>query len=226
METRVRHEMHPALLQLLIGFFLITTDVFFLVVLLRVGDETPSTRYLCRENSTGTIINENGTCWTWSFGSSKQSCMFSLLFASTVCLDIAVFIFFISSIVKCCFPEFMLVLQRILLFRYLGRYLSVALNFAACIMASALLVYVSVLDDEQPSSCYHTGHLWWNCRKTRGCCYLYALLLTGCIFSLVSTFLTACDARLMYIGRKDLEEQERIYQTYVDYHAIKDMDSY
>ena len=219
--------MHPAIIRLFLCFFLVTTDVFFMVVIVKVGEEHPAKRYLCQENSNATHQNnENGTCWAWSLGPTDQKCMFTLLFAATICLHFAIFIFFVSSILKCLFPEFEIVAQRSLFFRCLGRYLSVALNFAACIMASSLLVYVSVNDSEAQSSCFETGHLWWNCRKRRDRCYVYAILLSGCVFSLVSTYLSACDARLMYIGRKDLEEQERIYQTYVDYHAVKDLDSY
>ena len=226
--------MHPACLGLLICFFLVATDTFFLVVIAKVGEESYTKHYLCSENSTTVhennttirVINDMGTCWAWNLGSTDKTCMFTLLFAATICLHIAIFAFFTGSILKCLFPEFTIVAQRSPLFRCVGRYLTVALSFAACIMGSSVLIYVSVNDSKAESSCFKTGHLWRNCRQGKDGCYLYVLLLTGCISSLVSTFLCACDARLMYITKKELDEQEKIYKSYVDYHAIGDLDSY
>jgi len=219
--------MHPACIRILLCIFLITTDAFFLVVIVKVGNENTAERYLCKENRTiSKENNQNGTCWAWNLGSQDETCMFSLLFAATICLHTAFLVVFVSAIVKCLFPEFVILAQRSVLLRCLSRYFTVALSFAACNLGSSLLIYISVNDSMTKSSCFKTGHLWWNCRKGRDSCYVYALLLTGCVCSLLLTFLSACDARLVYVTKKDIEEQEQIYKSYVDYQAIKDLDSY
>lgn len=218
--------MHPAILRLFLCFFLVSTDVFFLVVIVKVGEETSTSRYLCKNDTTLSHDDRNGTCWNWDFGSTDKSCMFTLLFAATICLHLAIFAAFTSSVVKCLFPEFAFAAQRSPFLSCISRYLLVALSFAGCILSSSLLVYVLVRDSKSSSSCFKTGHLWWNCKKNSDNCYVFALLATGCGFSLLSVFLSACDARLMHIGKKDFEEEERIYQIYVDYHAVRDLDSY
>ena len=220
--------MHPACLRLLLCFFLVASDTFFLVVIVKVGEETGTKHYLCKENNaTRNGSSKNGICWTWNLSEADGNCMFTLLFAATLCLHLAIFVFLVSSILKCLFPECAIMAQRSLLIKYIGRYLSVVLSSTACVLASSLLVYVSVNDSKgEESPCFKTGHLWRNCRKGDSGCYVYIILLTGCICSLIATLLSACDARMMYITNKELDEQEQIYREYVDYQAFSNLDSY
>ena len=220
--------MHPGLLRLFLGLSMILADGLFNVVLITIGKESPNHRYLCKETTNITVNSSNHfndeICWSWKFD-SNGSCMFNLLFASTICLHLTIFIFFTSSFLKCLFPELALVAQRSLFFRCIGRYFSVALNFAAFVVAAALLVYVGVHDSSN-SQCKDTGHLWRNCKDKSNACWVFAIFCLGCLFSYVGVLLSAHDARMMYLGRRDFEEEEQIYQRYVDYDAVKDLDSY
>lgn len=222
----VSPKMHPAVSRVLTGFCIIAADALFLTVLITVGKESSENAYLCPKfNSTSK--NHSAPCWNWKFENSDGSCMFTLLFASTICLHIDILLFFLSAFLRCLVPEFILVAQRSLFFRCMGRYLPVVLNFAACILASSLVVYTAVRDSaDHPPLCKKSALLWKNCHDKKKACWVFVILLAGCVFSLVATVLSALDARSSYSGRLAEEERERLYQSYIDYSSIKEVDTF
>ena len=223
--NEVSSKMHPAISRLLIGFCIITADALFLTVLMIVGKESSDHANLCPKVNSSK--NDTSPCWNWKFEKSVGRCMFTLLFASTICLHIDIFIFFLGAFLRCLVPEFILIAQRSLFFRFTGRYLPVVLNFAACVLASSLVVYTAVRDStDNPPSCKHSALLWKNCHDKKKSCWVFAILLAGCVFSLVATVFSALDARSSYSGRLAEEERERLYQSYIDYSTIKEIDSF
>ncbi len=210
--------MHPAISRFCMFVCAVAANVIFLIILFQVG----------RQNSVQQICSSSGIsrpCWDWKFNKSKLFCMFHLLFAATVCLEAVILIFFTSSFMKCLFPEFAVIGQRRLCIRFVTRYLSVACNFASCVLALTFVAYILV-HRNSTDSCYQFADITNSCILGEDSCLQFVLVVVGFVFTLFSTMFSAWDARFSYFVKKEDDERERIYQSYMDYNSIQEVNNF
>ena len=205
----VRISMNPAVLKL--GMLLSLTIVIGLYSSVLIGVKKGKGIDLCTSNKT-----RNETCWNGKLMDIKRTmgCPFTLNLVAVIFFSFSLFLFIVLGIVKCLYPEFVLMAYRTHFSRIFYQYYMLVLHLIATCFCSAFLVII-LISSYHNRSCYFSADMLKNCINHRSLCWMFCFTVVGFIGSFVATMFSIFEARKFYVERLEDEMCDQLYDEYL-----------
>ena len=199
----------PAVLRL--GKFLSLSVVIGLYTAILVDVKKGKDIALCVSNKT-----LEKTCWDGNISNTGRTlkCPFTLIYTTIILLSFALVMFFMSGIVKCLFPEVVLLINRTPICCKITQYYSLSVHVLANCFAVAFVVFMA-LNSFTKNSCYYSADIVRNCTHRRSLCWMFAFVLMGFVSGIVAMVCSFLEARKFYRERLEDEMCDQLYNEYL-----------